>query len=56
MQTPLTICIPGPQAWRTLTSTSSGDGSDARGIASADDIKAKANTATIDLIMTCLPC
>jgi predicted metal-binding protein len=54
MQTPFTMCIPGPQALRTLTNISSGACSGARGIARADDMKAKASIATIHLTMASL--
>jgi hypothetical protein len=55
MQTPFTMCNPGPQACRTLMNMSVGAYSGARGIARADDTKAKANTTTIHLIMASPP-
>ena len=55
MQTPLTMCSPGPQACRTLKNMSVGAYSGARGIARADDTKTKANTAMIHLVMASLP-
>jgi hypothetical protein len=55
MQTPFTMCNPGPQACRTLMNMSVGAYSGARGIARADDTKIKANTATIHLIMASSP-
>jgi hypothetical protein len=55
MQTPFTICKPGPQALRTLMNVSVGAYSGARGIANADVTRAKANIATIHLIMASPP-
>jgi hypothetical protein len=55
MQTPFTRCIPGPQALRTRINISSGVCSGVRGIARADETKAKANITTIHLIMASLP-
>jgi hypothetical protein len=56
MQTPFTMCNPGPQALRTLMNMSVGAYSGARGIAKADETNAKANTTTIHLIMASPPC
>jgi hypothetical protein len=56
MQTPFTMCNPGPQAWRTLMNISVGAYSGARGIARADDTKAKASTTTIHLITASPSC
>jgi hypothetical protein len=49
MQTPFTMCNPGPQALRTLMNMSVG------AYSGADDTKAKANTTTIHLIMASPP-
>jgi len=54
MQAPFTMCIPGPQAWRTLMNISLGVGSGARGTARADDAKTRAITQTVHLIMVFL--
>jgi hypothetical protein len=54
MQTPFTMCNPGPQACRTLMNISVGAYSGARGIARADDTTAKASIATIHLTMASL--
>jgi hypothetical protein len=54
MQTPFTMCIPGPQAWRICIDMSPDACSAARGMACADDARARANTTKIDLIMAFL--
>ena len=49
-QTPLTLCIPAPQASRTSVSVSSACGG-ASGMACADDARATAKAAAINLVM-----
>ena len=55
MQTPFTLCIPGPQSSRTVMTLSFACLRCASGIANADVAKVKANAVAINFAITVLP-